>query len=129
MATFDLHRAFSSLLDVLFSANKHLQLLSPWLRSSAPSVAHRALFLSTESLRITGIMMQPFMPTKAGELMDLLGVQEGRRGWRDLGVGEGGERGMRVGGQLFPAVKVEELKEVQEKGEKMKKQRRVKVED
>lgn len=130
MNSFDLHRAISSLLDLLSHTNKQLQLLSPWLSTSPPSVAHRALFLSTESLRITGILMRPFMPTKSEELLGLLGVEAGRRGWRDLGVGEGGERGMRKGEQLFPSVNVVEakgVKEVKEKGKKVKKQRRVKV--
>jgi methionyl-tRNA synthetase len=35
--------------------------------------------LAAESLRISGILLQPFIPGKAGLLLDMLGVQADRR--------------------------------------------------
>lgn len=32
-----------------------------------------------ESLRIVGILLQPYMPTKMSQLLDILGVEETRR--------------------------------------------------
>jgi methionyl-tRNA synthetase len=37
------------------------------------------LFLCTEALRIAGILLQPYMPTKAAMLLDMLGVDDGKR--------------------------------------------------
>jgi methionyl-tRNA synthetase len=39
----------------------------------------RTIYLAAEALRITGILLQPYMPNKAKDLLDQLGVQEGRR--------------------------------------------------
>lgn len=37
------------------------------------------IFLASEGLRITGILLQPFMPAKAALLLDMLGVAADRR--------------------------------------------------
>lgn len=47
------------------------------------------------------ILLQPFVPGKAGELLDGLRVAAGRRAWADAGVGRGevwGGAGVGVGG-------------------------------
>jgi methionyl-tRNA synthetase len=38
------------------------------------------LYLCTEALRISGILLQPYMPSKAALLLDMLGVDEKKRG-------------------------------------------------
>ncbi|GAA5877533.1 hypothetical protein JCM8547_000181 [Rhodosporidiobolus lusitaniae] len=110
IATFEVHRALSAVFDVLSTSNKHVQLLSPWLPTASPSDAHRALFFGSESLRLVGILLQPFMPTKAKQLLDSLGVPEGRRRWVDAVVGKGGEREVKIGGKtyLWPSIAVPE---------------------
>lgn len=112
MATFDVHRALAAVFDVLAEANRHIQQLAPWLADASPSSMHRSLFYESEALRISGILLQPFMPEKAKQLLDTLGVSEEKRGWAELGLGEGGERAVMKGKlkQLFPNVKLEEVK-------------------
>lgn len=39
----------------------------------------RTIYLAAEALRMTGILLQPYMPNKAGKLLDQLGVQKDRR--------------------------------------------------
>jgi methionyl-tRNA synthetase len=39
----------------------------------------KIVYLAAEALRITGILLQPYMPNKATMLLDQLGVQPGRR--------------------------------------------------
>ena len=103
MESFQVHRAVTTVFDVLGDANRHLQTLSPWLATASPNEAHRALFFASESLRIAGIILQPIMPTKSAELLEALGVQPDRRAWADAKIGGGGERHMAGGkGQLFP---------------------------
>ena len=37
------------------------------------------------ALRLAGILLQPFIPNKAGELLDRLGVPDTERGWDNAG--------------------------------------------
>jgi methionyl-tRNA synthetase len=43
----------------------------------------RCIFHCAEALRIVGILLQPYMPTKAAQLLDMLGVDESRRTFDD----------------------------------------------
>lgn len=45
------------------------------------------IYLCAESIRICGIFLQPVMPGRMKHLLDLLGVDEGRRMYRDAVVG------------------------------------------
>ncbi|GAA5907951.1 hypothetical protein JCM5296_000769 [Sporobolomyces johnsonii] len=107
LSSFEIHRALSSVFDVLAESNRHVQQLSPWLATATPSQVHRALFFGSESLRIVGILLQPFMPDKSSQLLEALGVDPLRRRWEDLAVGNGGERvATPVKGGLWPPVVV-----------------------
>ncbi|BGP14022.1 hypothetical protein JCM10213_005607 [Rhodosporidiobolus nylandii] len=107
LRSFEIHRALSACFDVLSESNKHVQLLSPWLATATPQEAHRALFFGSESLRLVGILLQPFMPEKAAQLLDMLGVPAERRRWEDAVLGEGGERTPKMGKtHLWPSVAV-----------------------
>lgn len=111
MNEFECRKALGSIFDTLRIANKHLQLLAPWSKTSSPSSIHRALFYASESMRISGILLQTIMPEKSSELLDRLGVRLDKRRWEDLGIGEGGERNpVIVSGpgvpHLFPAVAI-----------------------
>lgn len=72
-----------------------------------------SVFDSAESLRHIGILLQPFMPEKAKELLDVLGVRESRRSFANLGYGVDSTYGepMRDPGSsshdsLFPGLEV-----------------------
>lgn len=45
------------------------------------------VFLTSEALRLTGILLQPYMPIKAAQLLDQLGVDESRRTLADCRPG------------------------------------------
>ncbi|GAA6021809.1 hypothetical protein JCM11491_003884 [Sporobolomyces phaffii] len=109
LATFEVHRALSLVFDALAAANRHIQTLSPWLSTATRAQVHRSLYLSSESLRVAGILLQPFMPTKSAVLLDALGVRPDERTWERAPFGRGGARD-RVravkssGGGLWPPV-------------------------
>jgi methionyl-tRNA synthetase len=70
---------------------------------------NRVIYLSAEALRITGILLQPYMPEKSGLLLDMLGVNKQRRtaAYAVLGADlEYGESQIQLGkgelGTLFP---------------------------
>jgi len=121
------NKALQRIMDSVYTANAYVQHAAPWtlvkLRMAEQAnptpdtariaeldeSAHHIVFLTAETLRITGIMLQPFMPGKAKELLDMLGVAEERRGWewcqvgRDAGYGTPMvELGKRGEGGLFP---------------------------
>lgn len=43
------------------------------------SQLHQVVYLGAESIRIAGILLQPFIPEKANEILDRLGVDPGAR--------------------------------------------------
>lgn len=109
MNEFECRKALGIIFDTLRIANRHLQLLEPWLKSSSPESIHRALFYASESMRISAILLQTIMPEKSNELLNRLGVKNENRNWENLGVGMGGDRNDVVTGgvgvpHLFPSV-------------------------
>lgn len=64
--------------------NEFLTLTQPWSLVKSKNqedgvVADRVLFLAAEGLRISGILLQPFLPEKAARLLDTLGVAQDLR--------------------------------------------------
>lgn len=96
--------------------NAFLQFIRPWdLAKQLPHVeaTQRQLdgiiFLSTEAIRIAGILLQPVMPTKTNRLLDMLGVAASDRGldFATVGIDQSyGNSGVDLGqghvGVLFP---------------------------
>lgn len=58
---------------------------SPDNKAANPKEAllQESIYTFAESLRITGILLQPFMPSKAAELLDHLGVAKDKRQLED----------------------------------------------
>ncbi|KAK4964120.1 hypothetical protein LTR28_004035 [Elasticomyces elasticus] len=91
--------ALKQIMLTIYAANAYLQATSPWTLVSwlkdnqldpPPNTKEhidRIVFLCAESLRICGILLQPYMPDKAKLLLDMIGVDEGRRTWADARVG------------------------------------------
>ncbi len=64
--------------------NEFLTIAAPWdlVQSESPDtrlLAGKVVFLAAEGVRITGILLQPFIPGKASQLLDRLGVADDRR--------------------------------------------------
>ncbi|KAF7194985.1 putative methionine--tRNA ligase, mitochondrial [Pseudocercospora fuligena] len=107
------NRALQTIMGGIFSANAFLQKASPWtivtkLRSAMADTTgkeladaeregqglewmegeiDRSIYLAAETLRLTGIMLQPFMPAAAKRQLDFIGVAEDRRTWDWCHVG------------------------------------------
>ncbi len=94
--------------------NRYLERTAPWNLAKAGDDASLAtlrqvVYYAAESLRIVGILLQPFMPTKAAELLDALGVSEENRAFEHARLGadfEYGEPKTKVRA-LFPPLAVE----------------------
>lgn len=48
----------------------------------------RTIYISAETLRVLGILLQPFIPGKAAEMLDLLGVSPEKRTFKYAAVGK-----------------------------------------
>jgi methionyl-tRNA synthetase len=67
--------------------------------------------LTVETLRVTGIYLQPYMPNKANHILDFLGVDEDKRDWAHSRVGGDGSYGLPkcdlgrgIAGVIFPPI-------------------------
>lgn len=97
--------------------------MEPWKIAKADSLPtdHReallaeTIYLLAESLRIMAILLQPFMPDKSKQMLDILGVSMEKRSFEYADVGMDstyGEAKVAVGrtalDSLFPPLEVEE---------------------
>jgi len=91
-------KALDRIMECLDELNRHIQVLqwwSPIRGSSDPRKIRRAHYYMHETLRITSILLQPFMPSKSNEVLEILSIgrrgiqgQQGGRGWKDLPLKE-----------------------------------------
>lgn len=96
--------ALKDLMTNIYAANAFLQAQSPWdiakqlqkagaegsttpSDTNAESEMDYMIYLCTEMLRLSGIMLQPVMPAKAKHLLDMLGVADDKRGFADAQLG------------------------------------------
>jgi methionyl-tRNA synthetase len=68
--------------------NRYLHHTKVWDLVKDPSPAAQGqvqniIFTCAESIRISAILLQPFMPSKMKRCLDLLGVEEGKRTFSD----------------------------------------------
>jgi methionyl-tRNA synthetase len=81
-----LHVALAEIWAVVGEANRYFASQEPWtLRKSDPARMESVLYVTAEVLRAVGIVAQPFIPTAAGVLLDLLGLEPEARGIASLG--------------------------------------------
>jgi methionyl-tRNA synthetase len=80
MKDFAVHTTLAEIWAVVAEANRYFASQEPWvLRKSDPARMNTVLYVTAEILRAVGILAQPFVPTAAAKLLDLLAVpSEGR---------------------------------------------------
>ena len=74
---------------------------APWSPWTPPDMIIEVRTTILECLRISGILLQPFIPEKAGMLLDALDVPVEQRSLAFAGVGEGSVGVVRPGVRLF----------------------------
>ena len=75
MEEYALHQVLADIWHVVAQANRYFAAEEPWAkRKSDPARMATILFVTAEVLRVVAIFVQPFMPAKMSELLDLLGV-------------------------------------------------------
>ncbi len=130
MARLDPRAALHAVMDLVYQTNKFLQDAAPWVLAKQlaelPLAAQatkedvrtrldQTVFLAAEALRVVGILLQPVMPAKAAEVLDVLGVGHACRSFAHARMMADGRYGlpMRPPGSgkedgLFPPLPVED---------------------
>ena len=84
---FDLafHRALAIIWEVVGEANRYIDAQAPWaLRKTDPERMATVLFVGAELVRQLAILVQPFVPTAAAALLDLLAVDADARTFAEI---------------------------------------------
>jgi methionyl-tRNA synthetase len=63
--------------------------MEPWKNAINPVLRAQMYTVSLEALRICGILLQPFIPTKSTELLNALGITTEERTWAFAEIAKG----------------------------------------
>jgi methionyl-tRNA synthetase len=90
MRTQQLHQVLNAVWAVVADANRYFASEAPWVQAKINPVRQGTiLYVTAEVLRHVSILAQPFVPSSAAKLLDLLGVGPEQRSFSAL---EGGKR-------------------------------------
>ncbi len=118
--TLQFHRALTTMWDFINAANKYIVEMEPWILAKDESSADRlreVMYNILESLRFIAVLLGPFMPDSAAEILRRLGVEEKPtlddvRRWGGLRAGNRLDKGE----PLFPRRVFEALDQTAEPG-------------
>jgi methionyl-tRNA synthetase len=97
METQQLHQVLTFVWTVVAYANQYFTEQAPWaLAKTDPERQGTVLYVTAEVVRQVAILAQPFVPTSAGKLLDLLAVPAHERSFTFLG----GEHRIAAGAKL-----------------------------
>jgi methionyl-tRNA synthetase len=104
MASFAIHLYLTAVFDLVAKANRYFAGQEPWkLAKSDPARMRLVLYVTIETLRVAGILLQPVMPAAMAMLLDLLAVGPEARDFAALeGAGLAGGRRLAPGAPLPP---------------------------
>jgi methionyl-tRNA synthetase len=86
-----MHLALEAIWLVLGAANKYFSAQQPWVLRKSEAESDRArfdtvLYTTLEVVRIAALLVQPVMPSSAGQLLDLLGQPDEARSFAAIGT-------------------------------------------
>ena len=84
MKTHSLHQVLNAVWTVVAEANRYFAAAAPWaLAKTDPERQGTVLYVTAEVLRQVAILAQPFVPTAAQALLDLLAIPPDERAFRE----------------------------------------------
>ena len=88
MKTQQLHQVLNCVWAVVADANRYFASEAPWaLAKTDPKRQGTVLYVTAEVLRQVAILAQPFVPSAAAKLLDLLAIRAGAREFSELAPG------------------------------------------
>jgi methionyl-tRNA synthetase len=111
MQTVEVHRALEAIFQAVDATNRYLELREPWKAAKDPAreaTVPTTLHTCCEALRITALLLAPFLPETAAEIVRRLGIEgalddailPGAAAWGGLPAGAE----TTVGKPLFPRI-------------------------
>ncbi|KAJ3015861.1 Methionine--tRNA ligase, mitochondrial [Thoreauomyces humboldtii] len=86
----DFPRGLEVIFDCVAEANRYWNDCQPWKLVSEPGSEERMrtiLYYVLETVRVSGILLQPIMPVAMGKLLDGISVEDGERAFANAGAG------------------------------------------
>ena len=120
MESFQFSLALNEVFRLLDRANKYIDETTPWILAKSEDTKQRLLTVMKnlcECIRISAILLTPFMPDSCEKIFDLLNVSAEGRTWdeRSFCVATDTAWNTVAGAPLFPRIDIEkELKELEE---------------
>ena len=120
MDAFQFSNALAEVFRLLDRANKYIDETTPWILAKSEETKPRLLTVMKnlcECIRLSAILLTPFMPDSCGKILDLLNVPADKRNFdaRCYCADENAVWNTTVGNPLFPRIDMEkELKELEE---------------
>lgn len=118
MRSLEPHRALETIFKIVDAANRYLEIREPWKAAKDPALAERVrttLFTSAEALRVSAVLLLPFIPDKASEILRRLGLGDGIDALRLPAAAAWGQSVpgtvLETGGALFPRIELPETSE------------------
>jgi methionyl-tRNA synthetase len=103
MKTQQLHQVLNAVWAVVADANRYFASEAPWAKAKTdPARQGTILYVTAEVIRQVAILAQPFMPSSAAKLLDLLAVRPEERDFSELN----GTKRIASGRQLPPPAPV-----------------------
>lgn len=84
---YNFYKVVDEVIKVLHTANGFTEIYKPWELRKDPNASRRlntVLRIVFETLRITGIILQPIVPQMSSRLLDKINVDRRERTWNDL---------------------------------------------
>ena len=99
MSRQEIHVALNAIWAVIAEANRYFAAQEPWaLKKTNPERMATVLYVTMEAIRQLAILAQPFVPSSAAKMLNMLHVAENARGFSSLG-----KSGRLVPGAILPA--------------------------
>ncbi|KUJ15546.1 uncharacterized protein LY89DRAFT_619546 [Mollisia scopiformis] len=107
MAELNAGAALQTIMEAVYETNRFLSVIAPWLlKKQANAEADQlvkeelerrintTVYHCAEAIRMIGILLQPYMPTKSAQLLDMLGVKSNKRTFNDARLGADPDYGL-----------------------------------
>jgi methionyl-tRNA synthetase len=96
--------AINEIMNLIRAVNKYMEVQAPWklAKTDLPS-AGRVLYVATEALRLSAVLLRAVMPQKAERVLEILGAQGTGLAWGGLKAGTK----LETHPPLFPRIEVE----------------------
>ena len=112
MDAFQFSVALGDIFRLLDRANKYIDETTPWILAKSPDTMPRLLTVMKnlcECIRISAVLLTPFMPDSAEKILELLHIDPAGRSWEGLAYRNMAETAFTTGtgAPLFPRIDVE----------------------